>query len=744
MKSKSNYILILVSIFVLCGCKEDAFQDPDYKQFAISASEIIEDGDRVTNSFEIETTGETMWRITPSDLKWANFPVLRGKGSARVEYTLEESLELEERGGTILVEAFCYGEPYFKQTIAVKQMPQAPYVYVSDAIKDQFKEIDPYGAKALSFDVYSNLGWKVVALTAKEGEEVADWIKLKVESGSKRQTVTFDVEGNMMQEPRTGVIKIYSEEYDKVTYVEVTQKKLDIQVLDGVKFRVDGMVGYVPAGSGTLQMKRLLDGTQLELAANVTVEGGQTIFALQNPVQSLQFELLSYTDGAGTYSLGTTVDIRQDNMDILTPRWDPNFKRFGGVTEEAPLLLKDVAELKKFAAYVNGGDSYEGVFVKLDADVDLGSSNWTPIGSLANPFKGRFDGGMHQITGLMLSPKAKCCGLFGVLRGESTQRMASVKNVVLRSSKSGTYDVVSKLICTGAVVGVVVDNATVEACTSDLYMQLGAFSGGIVGSIGAFEDTQYPQLPNMDRLNVTIENCHNRGNIDLIGNATPVYNLGGIVGVNMGVVKGCSSTGNIRLSANKFIQVGGIVGINLGEVRECYNAGEVHGTGQTGGIVGFGAGTCAHSIIDCYNTGYIASNVNTSGGILGAVANNANAHATLINCYNTGEKEASAGGIIGGLNKNPKFVVRFCATIHQKQVGIEQNLNDLSGDPMPLERGDRMATFSAEQMKQQMTFTLNKWASTAPKWDFSAIWGIDEGKSTPYLKNNIQSPFPKL
>lgn len=741
MKMKNNYIILLLGIFTLLGCKEDDFKDPDYKQFSLSLSEIVEDGGVVTNGFEIQTTKETMWRITPINLDWMKFPVLRGKGSTRVEYTLEESLELEERGGELLIEAFCYGEPYFKQTIPVKQMPQAPYVYISDQVKDQFKDIDAYGIKELSFDVYSNVSWKVMAVTSETDETPVDWILLKNNVGDKRQSVSFDVEVNAMEEVRRAFIKIFSEEYELVKYVEVTQKKLDIQVLDDVRFIVEGMVNYIPAGTGKLQLKRLLDDTQIELMTNVTVDANQTVFDLQHSIQSLQFELLSYTDDSGKiYPLGTIVDVRGDNKDITTPRWDTNFKRFGGSSVEAPLLLESAEELRKLATVVNAGDTYSGVFVKLNNPVNLGSANWTPIGTLSNPFMGSFDGALQEISGLKLVPKAKCNGLFGVIQGMSLQNVASINNVILRGKKDGSYDVTGNYLSTGSVVGLIVDNAKVKGCTSDLYMKLGSFCGGIVGTMGTSGGEQYPQLPSIDRLNVLIEDCHNEGDIDLIGTTTtpPAFNVGGVVGVNMGVVKSCSNTGNIKLPTNRFIQLGGVVGINLGEVRECYNTGKLQGTGQVGGIVGFGAGTCAHSIIDCYNTGDILSDANTSGGIIGAVANNANAHATIINCYNTGGKDPLAGGIIGGLNKNPKFVIRFCATIHQKQVGLEQNQNDLSGDTMPLDRGDRMATFTKEQMKQQMTFTLNVWSSTTAKWDFVNVWTINEGRSTPYLKNNKQ------
>ena len=76
-------------------------------------------------------------------------------------------------------------------------------------------------------------------------------------------------------------------------------------------------------------------------------------------------------------------------------------------------------------------------------------------------------------------------------------------------------------------------------------------------------------------------------------------NVGGIVGVNYGTIKGCYVTGKVKASVN----VGGIAGINkeTGIIMGCTNAGLVLGTDETGGIAGTNSGT----IIGCSNSGSV-------------------------------------------------------------------------------------------------------------------------------------------
>ena len=71
----------------------------------------------------------------------------------------------------------------------------------------------------------------------------------------------------------------------------------------------------------------------------------------------------------------------------------------GTGTQADPYIIKTGAQLKYFADQVNAGNTYNGKYIKLDANIDLNGKDWTPIGfSQTHPFSGVFDGNCHEIS----------------------------------------------------------------------------------------------------------------------------------------------------------------------------------------------------------------------------------------------------------------------------------------------------------------------------------------------------------
>ena len=68
------------------------------------------------------------------------------------------------------------------------------------------------------------------------------------------------------------------------------------------------------------------------------------------------------------------------------------------------------SQLREFANSVNGGNTYAGVTVKLTADIDLNNVDWMPIGTLANPFQGTFDGQGHWVDNLKVNVSGSATG----------------------------------------------------------------------------------------------------------------------------------------------------------------------------------------------------------------------------------------------------------------------------------------------------------------------------------------------
>ena len=85
-------------------------------------------------------------------------------------------------------------------------------------------------------------------------------------------------------------------------------------------------------------------------------------------------------------------------------------------TAEDP-LIRNLSQLKAFRDAVNNGTTYEGVTIKLAANIDLGGEEWTPIGNSTNKFQGTFDGDNHIISNLAITGSNSDVGLFGYTTG---------------------------------------------------------------------------------------------------------------------------------------------------------------------------------------------------------------------------------------------------------------------------------------------------------------------------------------
>ncbi|MDR3021578.1 MAG: hypothetical protein LBU60_02735 [Clostridiales bacterium] len=127
-------------------------------------------------------------------------------------------------------------------------------------------------------------------------------------------------------------------------------------------------------------------------------------------------------------------------------------------------------------------------------------------------------------------------------------------------------------------------------------------------------------------------------------------NVGGIVGINKGVIK--NSTNQASVTATKS-NAGGIVGLNQGIVQTSSNRGNVR-TSAVGFSAGGIAGTNFNDIIDTYNLGNISGGTYV-GGIVGS-NNNQNGTASIVNSFNYGASfSGRALGQIAGENTKSSF-----------------------------------------------------------------------------------------
>ena len=262
----------------------------------------------------------------------------------------------------------------------------------------------------------------------------------------------------------------------------------------------------------------------------------------------------------------------------------------GSGTAEAPYLIANGAQLKRFAAIVNGTDGMArntAACGKLTADILLndisnwetwdesteGLNTWTPIGSGSQPFTGTLDGDGHSVSGIYINITADYQGLVGFLDNGGT-----LQNLGVKAS----------------------------------YIKGGYYVGGLCG---------------WNTGNVT--NCYNIGSVE--GNEI----VGGVCGHNSGPVTNCYNTGSV--TGNDY--VGGLCGQNYATVTNCYNSGSVEGNYSVGGVCGNSWG----NVTNCYNTGNVTGN-NQVGGVCGW-----NDMGSITNCYNSGSVEGnySVGGVCG-------------------------------------------------------------------------------------------------
>ena len=208
----------------------------------------------------------------------------------------------------------------------------------------------------------------------------------------------------------------------------------------------------------------------------------------------------------------------------------------GDGSSGSPYEIATAEQLAYLAQQVNGGESYQGQYFKLTANIDLGGKEWTPIGkykhlSIDNPFKGVFDGNSKTISNLSIDSAETRVGLFGYNCG-------TIKNLALIGEVSGedTVGGICGMNSTGTI-----SNCSFSGNVSGMYGDI----GGICGYNGKG----------------TILNCINSAKVD------GKFKCGGISGENYTDIKNCINVGKVSGTSSS---VGGICGSNKSNISDCY------------------------------------------------------------------------------------------------------------------------------------------------------------------------------
>ena len=343
-----------------------------------------------------------------------------------------------------------------------------------------------------------------------------------------------------------------------------------------------------------------------------------------------------------------TYTAKFDQIDLI-PAWDGSVADSfdgGSGTESDPYRIANGAQLAYLAKVVNynlDGINTADTYYVLTNDINLGSIEWTPIGTHKDlsgnsdstyNFHGNFDGAQRKIINLKISERQRSYydyfGLFGASDGLIRALDIKGANIAIAATYVGG-------IC-GYSIG------EMEYCSTAGDVFGGLYCGGVVG----FSE------------NLTA--CSSSANV--YGRA----NAGGVAGYAQGIITLCSSTGTVSaspeilndISGAESIDVGGLIGeMGSGEIMSCHSLASVSVKSAVsrpmycGGLVGnnhadlvrsYAEGDCSLSFLgDSYSGEFSAV-----GGLLGLSVGD-----LIQNCYAQGDINSTvrsfvyAGGFVG-------------------------------------------------------------------------------------------------
>ena len=328
----------------------------------------------------------------------------------------------------------------------------------------------------------------------------------------------------------------------------------------------------------------------------------------------------------------------------------------GTGTKEDPYRIGTAEQLAKLSKDVAAGTSYEGMYFKLESNIDLSAHIWSPIGvyrwpssgtTISAPFRGFFDGNHCTISGLYVDERTtlNAAGLFGYISIVNDDTEVGVKNLtiedaVIYSNEEGLYRNEAGILAAFALTnpgqkiyfdGITVSGQIITESTNNRNKV-----GGMVG----------------DAYRCIFTDCHV---MDVT--ITGAGNCGGFVGNAIsGSFENCSASGTISGSG----AIGGFVGYSAstntsGDLAPSYSqcTADVAVTGYSWQLGGFVGSSLESSYENCAAYGDVESTFNLSGyqPKAGGFAGENNG-ADISKCHAAGtvsavSEEGPAGGFVG-------------------------------------------------------------------------------------------------
>lgn len=473
-------------------------------------------------------------------------------------------------------------------------------------------------------------------------------------------------------------------------------------------------------------------------------------------------------DFSGTWDIGATGLLShpylQGNPQDRIPGELANPFAAGDGHPDTPFEITTAEEL----AAIDGFYTYENAYFEQTTDIDLSSiSPWETIGSSTiSKFRGDFDGGGYEITGLLLNVAeedgagtSSCTGLFCSNEGK-------ISDVRIIEATANLTEVVNTGFLVGANIGGDISNVDVSG-TINLFVGDG-FTTGVrnerIGAVVGINDDE-----------AIISGAHT--SVTIIG--TAARHVGGIAGQNFdSIIESSSAIGLIRgLSSDTagetdgIIEAGGIAGQNRtnGVITESFASVNIRGnSGLIGGLVGLNSSGGA--ISKSFATGRLdaVDKIALGGSIAGGLVGKHEGFGSIIeDSYAlgtvSGEPESAdnticdgpcvdIGGLIGWMVPTNATVERSYSAgrVITRGTAIESFgglIGRIGGGGLDAIVEDSYwnietsgLTVSADG--EGLTTADMLEADGFGGFSFNPVWAIEEGESFAYLVDNTQSPLP--
>lgn len=436
----------------------------------------------------------------------------------------------------------------------------------------------------------------------------------------------------------------------------------------------------------------------------------------------------------------------------------------GGGTEDDPYLIYTASDLANINSY-----SYYKIMNDIDVSgwitANSPSTGWIPVGMNSGVSMKQLDGNGKTISGFWTNSTTNYYGLISTTNGatikdltinlSNNSKVGAHSAVLVGKSTSTTFEniKINGNISGGDNLGAITgfgDSNVFNNCSVNSNVTGIGKAGGICGSSantlyanctfdGNVIGTDYVGgISGGSSTNNSYDQCKVKGNVtgaSYVGGICPKSSLsisksladvtvtgssyvGGLVGSNSAAVTESYTIGSVTATATSNSYAGGFFGTNNGDVTNCYSNSTVTSGEYAAGIAGINYG----SIDKCYASGNISAE-KWGAGIVGYNDGNG---AYVTNCFAANNKiqVSEAGGIgmrmIGGFRNGASEPDNSNYALNSMVVSVNNVTKIIYDDPL------EGISVTQAQLYAQATYVNNG-------WDFTDIWGIDEGNGYPFL-----------